>query len=290
MSRSLKKNKTYYYISFILVLTFFILWLLDMNVFYVSFRYISDSEYKAWLSDEIMRITGLKVANTWQMIYAMMTWPMFTLSSSIPGMSRYCGIILPVLAAIASYHLYVKLQREYQIKLHRTDSMNRFFLCEMLKESLKLSMALFFAIVINIIIIWCFQHQNPYMDPWRILLTDILPGSFIQNHELFFYILQSLIEHFVAPLVWCTCLQVCAFYSRDRKMAIALPIIVCLAISYLCEFLYSFVGVFLLYLSPQTIMASSVIGINSYGLILGLLFPILCGQLAYRTKRKNLEI
>jgi len=37
-------------------------------------------------------------------------------------------------------------------------------------------------------------------------------------------------------------------------------------------------------------MASSYVGINSYGLFLGLLFPVICGLIAYIIRRKSLEI
>jgi len=291
MGRLFKKNKVYLFIFLILVIVFFVLWLQDLNVFYVCGRYLKEPDYRVWISHEINRVTGAELSGVFHLAYALMTWPVFSVDTGIPGMDLYSAIVLPVLASIGSYHLFTRLNREYQLSIHRSGKLDRFIVSEIAKESFKLSCALFAAIAVNVLIIFSLQYEvGEGILPMRVLLTDIIPASFIQVHPLFFYLLLSFVEHFVTPFIWCTSLQLCALYSTDRKIAISLPVIIYLSVVYSVDFIQRSHGTLILYLSPATIMASSYVGINSYGLFLGLLFPVICGLIAYIIRRKSLEI
>lgn len=290
MSIFFKRNRIYFYIFLILVFILLAVWIRDMNIVDICRRYLTEPDYKVWVTEEANKYGTTEVKDLWSLIYAFLTWPMFTLSSSFNNATIYISLIVPVLASICTYRFHTRLNREYQMKLYRSDRMNSFFFKEMMAEGLKMAAVLYAAVIVIMIIIYLFQGNNVVTEPFDLLLTDILPESFYMSHPFVFHLMQYLIADFIAPLVWFVAFQVIAFHEHDKKKLFAIPIGIFLGLSFLFEYLARFYLGFL-YLAPTIIINSSVIEwFHSYGLLLSLLIPVASATIYYFMQRKKMEI
>lgn len=290
MSIFFKRNRIYFYIFLILVFILLAVWIRDMNIVDICRRYLTEPDYKVWVTEEANKYSTTEVKDLWSLIYAFLTWPMFTLSSSFNNATIYISLIVPVLASICTYRFHTRLNREYQMKLYRSDRMNSFFFKEMMAEGLKMAAVLYAAVIVIMIIIYLFQGNNVVTEPFDLLLTDILPESFYMSHPFVFHLMQYLIADFIAPLVWFVAFQVIAFHEHDKKKLFAIPIGIFLGLSFLFEYLARFYLGFL-YLAPTTIINSSVTEwFHSYGLLLSLLIPVASATIYYFMQRKKMEI
>lgn len=173
-------------------------------------------------------------------------------------------MLIPLFAIVSGIEFYKFYNSIYKFKAIKIKNRKKNIIYTIMINSLKLSIAVFLAYFIFLIII------NSFADPYfnasgtRDFLLDIFGKGIYFENKFLYYFLEGFFRFFMIPFVYASFTQMGVLYFIDIKKIVAMPLIYYYGLTLLAYGLFIINDKIAMYISPATIMANGTFeNINS---------------------------
>lgn len=202
----------------------------------------------------------------------------YTLDVSIIFGTRWFQILIPLFAIMSGVVFYNSYNTVMNFEFYRKTKYRPTVFGSVLKNSLKIAVAIFLAYLIFLLFINNIATSGWMGSDERSFFSDILGNRFFIEHTLLYFVLEGIVRFLLIPFAYATLAQSIVLLGKDLKEVIAAPILYYYglsAVGYAASIIVPWLAI---YINPSVIMASGTYdNYSSIILILVNLIPLFIG-------------
>lgn len=180
-------------------------------------------------------------------------------------------LIIPIIATLATYNLFVEKQGLLFHKCYRENNYKKTILKTIFCYALIISCAIFLAFLLYYIIGFVFPI-NYDLNLQREVFKDIFGSDFFNNYRYLYYFLEGILKYFIIPFIYSLFGLIVALLANKKYMSIVIPSAYYLVFTVIFQALPFETSI---YFAPNIIMgAGSMVDPSTIKLFLSLIPPL----------------
>ena len=285
----LKQNKIYF-ILFLLVL-FIMLYSLcnELNIVHCTTNFIFNESFAKSFCE--VNNSPCNVNNVFELWLYLISDNSQSFDSLVVWATSSFQILIPLFTSIIGVKIYYWYNTILKFESYRMKNYGKSLIVKITKESIKLSLSVFFAYLVFLLLCVLLARNNLAEYITREMYLDWFSDDFYINYRFFYFFMEGFARFFFVPFVYSFFAGGIAIVAKSLKQSIFIPLVYYFGLTLTISALSSFIGSNYFYFIPSTIMASSSYpNINTLMLFPVHIVPIIITILIIRYQFKLHEI